>query len=300
MGRRAENWSSSIIATLLRPVASLARESKVLRMANFKMQEAGSLLAVDTGVGTFVVSSADSAIGFSTFINRMPFEADKFRLVCDLLGEPRDLLLDVGANIGTVGLTALGLENVREVWAFEPDPLNFALLSANVSINQLHQRVRLFNAAVGDGVSKFLDLELAVDNLGDHRVRFSSVGGDFDEEGREVIQVPSVAIDQVVSGVSLGRAILWMDVQGAEGTVLAGATRLLAEKVPVVTEFWPYGLDRSGGYDSFVSSLTGYRYNDVIDLSEPDRLYPCVPASFSTLWERYSGVGNGQTDLLII
>ena len=269
-------------------------------MANFKMQEAGSLLAANTAVGVFVVSSADSAVGFSTFINRSPFEAEKLRLVFDLLREPRDLLLDVGANIGTVGVTALGLENVREVWAFEPDPLNFALLSANVSINRLNQRVRLFNAAVGDGVTKFLDLELAVDNLGDHRVRFTSVGGDFDEERRDVIQVPSVAIDQVVSAVTLGRAVLWMDVQGAEGMVLAGATRLLAEKVPVVTEFWPYGLDRSGYYDSFVSNLTGYRYNHVIDLSEPGRLYPCIPASFSTLWERYSGPGNGQTDLLII
>jgi hypothetical protein len=37
-----------------------------------------------------------------------------------------------------------------------------------------------------------------------------------------------------------------MDVQGFEGRVLEGGTRTIQAGVPVVAEFWPYGIRRSG------------------------------------------------------
>jgi hypothetical protein len=41
--------------------------------------------------------------------------------------------------------------------------------------------------------------------------------------------------------------------------VLQGATALLAARVPIVSEFWPYGMRRAGGYALFRDQLEGYR-----------------------------------------
>jgi len=295
-----ENKFSSLLAFVLGPIIHLCRNSKPLRMAYFKTRSERALLIAETDVADFVISTSDSAVGFSTYINRRAFEAEKLALVHDILDVPAELLLDVGANIGTVGISALRSRLVNDVWAFEPEPLNFALLSANVSINNLNDKVTLFNVAVSDGRHDSLALEIAEGNLGDHRVRFTCAAGDYGEDSRRVISVPSVSLDGVCSAIDLRGVLLWMDVQGAEGSVLAGAARLLRASVPIVTEFWPYGLSRAGGFDLFVSHLTSHKYRRVIDLSNPTNHYPCEAETFKELRRVYAAVENGQTDLLVL
>jgi hypothetical protein len=53
-------------------------------------------------------------------------------------------------------------------------------------------------------------------------------------------------------------AIVWIDVQGYEGYVFAGARTLLATGVPVVSEIWPYGIRRAGmSRDAFCAIVEG-------------------------------------------
>ena len=49
-----------------------------------------------------------------------------------------------------------------------------------------------------------------------------------------------------------------MDIQGYEGHALLGAQQLLAEKPPLVLEFWPYGMLRSDSFSALCSSLVHY------------------------------------------
>jgi hypothetical protein len=55
--------------------------------------------------------------------------------------------------------------------------------------------------------------------------------------------------------------LVWMDVQGHEAHVLAGATCLAG--VPVVTEFWPFGLRRAGALARFHELTAGRRSVDL-------------------------------------
>ncbi|RPJ80913.1 MAG: hypothetical protein EHM18_17695, partial [Acidobacteria bacterium] len=54
--------------------------------------------------------------------------------------------------------------------------------------------------------------------------------------------------------------LVWVDIQGHEGHFLRGAQSLLRRGVPIVTEFWPYAIERSGmsveEYTSLVTSTS--------------------------------------------
>ena len=60
-----------------------------------------------------------------------------------------------------------------------------------------------------------------------------------------------------------------MDTQGYEGYILSGALRLIDASVPIVTEFWPYGLKRSNGLDMFYTVLSTSKYTTMWDLRYP-------------------------------
>ena len=75
------------------------------------------------------------------------YEKDEFDLVKRTI-KKGDVVLDIGANIGVY--TVLFAEIVGDkgrVYAFEPDPKNFALLKKNIEINK-YKNVVLINKAV--------------------------------------------------------------------------------------------------------------------------------------------------------
>src|SRR5262249_42101912 len=94
-----------------------------------------------------------------------PFETE---LVQSLVHE-NDTVVDVGANIGYYTLIFARLVGPRgRVFAFEPDPGNFALLKKNVEANR-YKNVVLVNAALSDEPAT-LKLYLSEENRGDHRI----------------------------------------------------------------------------------------------------------------------------------
>lgn len=62
---------------------------------------------------------------------------------------PGELLVDIGANVGTYSVYAAVLSGVR-VRAFEPEALNFAELNKNVHVNGLRDRVTAYCLALTD------------------------------------------------------------------------------------------------------------------------------------------------------
>lgn len=171
-------------------------------------------------------------------------------------------LVDIGANVGLVGLQAVTAGLVRQCIAFEPDPVNFALLAANVHLNGLADRFEIHRVALGPrrGSCRF---ERSVDNCGDHRVRTASpaAGADrFQESARQVITVPMRTLDAMLrqgQAEFRGRVgLCWMDVQGFEAGVLHGGMQTLAAHAwPTVMEFWPYGMLRAGVSAADIAAL---------------------------------------------
>jgi len=161
--------------------------------------------------------------------------------------------LDIGSNIGTHTLYALK-NGFTDAVCIEPDSTNYMLLRVNQILNGIDGKCRNFLVAASDydGVA---ELELSPINFGDHRIRRPGNGtksipvhgeGTWETRSTKVMRLDTLLAEQHIDARQSG--IAWIDTQGHEGQVLSGANTLLAAKTPIVAEFWPYGLERSGGY----------------------------------------------------
>ncbi len=163
-----------------------------------------------------------------------------------------DIVVDAGAHIGwhAVLLSQLVGED-GQVFAFEPEPENFALLKKNCRIGGF-DNVVLENKAVSNQNGN-VNLYISEENSGDHRIYAS----DFT---RESITVESVRLDDYFGPKEVD--FVKMDIQGAEVEALAGMKSLLDYKhLKLCMEFWPYGIRRSGFEpDDLVNMLVDYKF----------------------------------------
>jgi FkbM family methyltransferase len=151
---------------------------------------------------------------------------------------PGMTVLDVGAHVGYFALLAAECVGpTGRVVAVEPSPENFALLAANVDRAGARQVTTVY--AAGWRESGELDLYLASENTGDHRV----YGGD---SARATVRVPAIALDELLlTGDRLDFVLL--DTQGSERAVLEGMREAIARFRPVLqVEFWPEGIRAFG------------------------------------------------------
>ena len=213
-------------------------------------------------------------------------------------------LIDIGANIGTVCIPLVRDSVFRRALAFEPEPRNFGYLTRNIEQNALSDRVLPFQIALS-ATSGEVEFELCPENRGDHRVRLSAPLTDynyFHERERSVIKVPARTLDEMLGSLEIGTEeinMLWMDVQGHEGHILRGGQSLIASGLPLVFEFWPYGLQSAGvDLEWFVDFISG-RFTQLWDL-ESDKP-EAKPVSY--IHELCQLLQNGntvsQTDLLV-
>lgn len=159
------------------------------------------------------------------------------RDLCKSLIHPGMIVADVGANIGIYAdffrnLVASG----GEVHAFEPDPINFRLLSNALSY---YNNIFLNQSAVGrDNQDIFLYVSRSL-NV-DHRTYKCS-------EERDKVLVPCVTLDDYFND---GKSVdfIKMDIQGYEYHALSGMTRVLQDnnQLKILMEYFPYGLEASG------------------------------------------------------
>lgn len=192
---------------------------------------------------------------------------DAMELVRKLSGRPKGKgsLIDIGANNGVISIGMLVTGQLERAVAIEPEPVNFSRLQVNVQLNKLDDAILSIHSALSDHKSS-LTFELSETNYGDHRVRQSSevpaaTREIFNESSRRVITVPAETLDSLVDGLpppfKEDIAVIWIDVQGYEGYVFAGAKEVLKRGVPVVSEVWPYGIVRAGmTLDSFDAIVT--------------------------------------------
>jgi FkbM family methyltransferase len=226
----------------------------------------------------FRIPTYDRGMGLMTFAAGPP-ERKTFRIARAMLNEHfgsgwelgDSTFLEIGANIGTATAVALNEAGFADAICFEPLPDNYRLLIENLAINGLTERVRAFEIALSDkeGIAEF---EVSPDNSGDGRVRVapsSNANGDaFREHERQVVPIKLTSFDAVCQdeAIDLERCgLAWIDAQGHEGHILQGAQSLLESDIPIVTEFWPYGLKRAEGSQTFIEAVKD-NFSTVIDL----------------------------------
>jgi FkbM family methyltransferase len=152
-----------------------------------------------------------------------------------------DVFLDVGANIGWYPLVLARTRRIATL-AFEPDPLNFALLEENVRLNGCAS-VRPIRKAVADTEGTRTLYRYANKNLGRHSL--------LPINDKDTVEVETVTLDGFLAreGIVPERvAFMKVDVEGYELPVLNGAKRLL-EAIPLVLCEYSPGYMRRGGME---------------------------------------------------
>lgn len=262
----------------------------------------------------FAVRTDDQDVGRSLFIKQGRGEMGVIRrcvpLLKELLGEDaiRDkTFVDVGANIGTSVIYALGAHDFSRGIAIEPEPTNFRNLELNKFLNDLDERLLCLNFAVSDA-SGSIDF-LVGTKSGKHAVLPSGQTANV-LKGQEVIQVETVSLDSLVEQGILDPnqvGLLWVDAQAHEAHILAGAKALRDRSVPVVLEWDPLHLDRADGRKRLESILVE-SYTHFIDLrrtrdtSEPHHKLRDL-SELDEYSERFLGRAKGKgrfTDILVL
>ena len=264
-------------------------------------------LTTDTKQGRFTVNTSDQFISKALYLHSS-FEYEVINRAVELLVkheilQPKNegLLLDIGANIGTVCVSLLRDNVFSGALAFEPHPGNFELLQKNIDQNGLTERVRAFPMGLSSQSGELV-FELSPDNSGDHRIRMDDEVQSvlFDEAERQISRVPVSTLDELVTdaGVDISDIrLIWMDVQGHEWHVLAGAQSVLHYGVPTAMEFWPYGLNRAGVTREMFMDFVNKHFSHMIDIADEEGALVEV-SHIEQLYEKYPGKIN--TDIILL
>lgn len=206
-------------------------------------------VTVETFNGLLSFDSRNWLIGKYLYVKRSheDHEIQEVGALLRSLGwlKPGGTVLNVGANIGMTCIALVKLGVFQRAIAVEPGPDNYRLLVKNVEQNGLAGQIECLPFAFSSTVAP-LTFELSKHNSGDHRVRQTNQPGFYKEETRPTISVPGETLDHYFAGKPDAVDVIWADIQGHEGHLLRGGRDFLRRGIPVVTEFWPYGLGRSG------------------------------------------------------
>lgn len=167
-------------------------------------------------------------------------------------------VVDIGANIGYFTLLAARLvgKNGR-VYAFEPSPQNYGVLSKNVALNGYQNVVALQKAVFN--TSGMVKLYLSKTDVGAHTLRQQHAHPQFDtSQFGEFTEVESVTLDGFFKGKQQPIDVIKMDMEGSEMAALLGMDRLIRENknLKMFIEFYPSAI-REMGYspEEFIRTL---------------------------------------------
>jgi FkbM family methyltransferase len=145
------------------------------------------------------------------------FEPEETQIVIDLLKEV-DIFINIGANIGYYCCHALSMG--KEVIAFEPIARNVHYLITNIKNNGWSNKAQIFPVALGEKID--------ILNIWGGDTGASLIKGWASIPENYVTQVPINTIDNIIGDKIKGKkALILIDVEGAEYFVLNGAKNLL-------------------------------------------------------------------------
>lgn len=203
-----------------------------------------------------------------------------------------NVVLDLGANIGYYTLIFAKLVGEEgKVFAFEPDPTNFALLEKNIEMNG-YKNVILVQKAVSNKDGK-LKLYLSEYSMGDHAI-FNLY------EGCKFIEIEAIRLDDYFKNYEGKIDFIKIDTEGAEEQAIQSMLNLLKKNktVKILTEFFPIGLKGSDiDPAEYLNTLLKLDFK-LYHINEQEK--KIEPASIPKLLEIYSPEKQNNTNLLCV
>jgi FkbM family methyltransferase len=273
-----------------------------------------SYVSVDAGSAVYLVRTQDQNVGRSLFLKQTRGEMRVLARAVALIhavaggeGIARRQFLDVGANIGTTTISALIDHGFGTAVCFEPEPANLLTLRLNLLLNGLEDRAHALGAAVSD-VSGTAELLVDLEQGGKHQIASDTEMVRSDQTRSQPISVPAVTLDGLIErgGIRPDEVgLLWMDAQTHEGHILQGASQLVERGTPIVLEWSPKGLERSGRLAA-LEAIFSDRYTHFVDLRpNADQSSPRFELRSSNALREYSSLfvqpdGPNFTDIVLL
>lgn len=166
-----------------------------------------------------------------------------------------NVILDVGANIGWTALRFASINPNATIIAFEPHPITFQKAQDNFGRNSFNN-ILCLNIGLGESESILKIYELMENNSGMNRIV-------LDELDRPFKEVKIERLDDVLESRSIHQVdLIKLDVEGFEGFVLKGASKILtSSNAKILMETDDDFLKKNGSSAwGVIDILKGYGY----------------------------------------
>ena len=148
-------------------------------------------------------------------------EYEEMAFVRHFMKKSNGIFLDIGANIGSYTVLALGASLTNYAISIEPSAETVSLMQENILINQMNRRCEIHNVGAGaaTGSANFINNKDTVNRV---------LTNAENEENQEdcVITIPIRTVDEIVKSRDV--QVMKIDVEGLEYDVLIGAKNTLA------------------------------------------------------------------------
>jgi FkbM family methyltransferase len=139
---------------------------------------------------------------------------------------PDSIVFDIGANVGQITFQIANLCLEGQVFAFEPDSVNFDKLSTNYRLNRF-ANCKLFNIALGSKEGSAISYVVDSTNRGMNRIKEVGMGHRFASR--------ITTVDAFFQANALERVdLLKIDTEGFEHKVLLGAESTIDHCRPTI------------------------------------------------------------------
>ena len=145
----------------------------------------------------------------------------------------KTIFWDIGANIGLYSIYNAIKNNKSTTYAFEPSTSNLRVLSRNISINNLEQKIKIFTNPLTDKSNEF---RLMQENDFYEGGALNTFGENFNFEGKKKnfkmkYSLMGVSINHILNNQILSVPThIKIDVDGIEHLILEGANKFLKDE----------------------------------------------------------------------
>jgi FkbM family methyltransferase len=182
---------------------------------------------IPTPNGVFEVDPHDAWIFGHMANSSNVFESHIINTVIKDIVQKSTYIVDVGANIGCHAVSYGNFNPKCKVWAFEPQKNIYDILQRNVDRNNLGDRVKTFQCALAHEPTR--TTLVSMDKVFDYNYNVVNKAGVGFGEGGETTEV--ITIDSLNLP---GLDFMKIDVEGAEGLVIMGASETIKKYKPVI------------------------------------------------------------------